>query len=81
MRYPQYSILYNAKQKTQKLTKTNHTSIKSPTVEPARNGLKGILNKKNLVTNSKIALSDFVLNYIEFFKAYMHASFPDLVLF
>ena len=24
MRYPQYSILYNAKQKTQKLTKTNH---------------------------------------------------------
>ena len=32
MRYPQYSILYNAKQKTQKLTKTNHTPTQSPTV-------------------------------------------------
>ena len=32
MIYPQYSILYNAKQKTQKLTKTNHVPTQSPTV-------------------------------------------------
>ena len=32
MRYPQYGILYNAKQKTQNLTKTNHIPTQSPTV-------------------------------------------------